>query len=150
MPKITVHGGPSNAFIEDEDVPVADKVQVIYNGEIYLVDPSALSNPKRREAPVTTYADDDTTEDDAEAPQAAAEATNDPDWYVTQGETGSDADTASEAVPYDQWTKAELTAELELRNKERVEQGVDPLPTTGNKAELIARLEQDDSEQVEE
>lgn len=54
------------------------------------------------------------------------------------GEDGEDAD----FVPYSQWTKDELLAEIKERNTE--EGRVEPLPTTGNKADLVAALELDD------
>lgn len=50
----------------------------------------------------------------------------------------SDEDEADD--DYDKWTKAELTEEIEERNKDREES----LSTSGTKPELIARLRADD------
>jgi hypothetical protein len=50
--------------------------------------------------------------------------------------------------PYDQYSKAQLIAELQNRNENRAED--DQWLLSGNKDELIARLEEDDSEDDEE
>lgn len=44
------------------------------------------------------------------------------------------------------WTVAKLQSELGSRNQERTSQGLEALPTTGTKAELIERLQKDDEE----
>lgn len=44
------------------------------------------------------------------------------------------------------WTKAKLTDELRSRNTEREGAGLNPLPLTGNRSELVERLMKDDEE----
>jgi hypothetical protein len=44
------------------------------------------------------------------------------------------------------WTKSKLTDELHARNEERTAQGLEPLSTTGTRAELVERLMKDDEE----
>jgi hypothetical protein len=44
------------------------------------------------------------------------------------------------------WTKAKLSEEINNRNNERVEQGLEPLSTHGTRAELVERLMKDDEE----
>lgn len=44
------------------------------------------------------------------------------------------------------WTKSRLTDELRKRNSEREEAGLNPLPLTGTRAELVERLMKDDEE----
>jgi hypothetical protein len=55
---------------------------------------------------------------------------------------GSDEET--EAEPYTKWTVAELVSEINERNVGRSEG--EQLSTKGTKAELVARLEEDDEE----
>lgn len=50
--------------------------------------------------------------------------------------------------PYDQYTNAQLRAELDRRNEDRDED--EKLPLSGSKAELVSRLEEDDSEDDED
>lgn len=52
--------------------------------------------------------------------------------------------TGGQVMDYEQFTKAQLKAEIERRN-EALEEGAELLPHSGNKAELIAVLEQDDA-----
>lgn len=47
------------------------------------------------------------------------------------------------------WTKAKLTDELQKRNTDRKEEGLNPLPLTGNRSELVERLMKDDQEIAE-
>lgn len=51
--------------------------------------------------------------------------------------------TGGQLMDYEQFTKAQLKAEIERRN-ELLEEGAELLPHSGNKAELIAVLEADD------
>lgn len=44
------------------------------------------------------------------------------------------------------WTKAKLAAEIEERNKERRSLNMEPLSTTGTRAELVERLLKDDED----
>jgi hypothetical protein len=44
------------------------------------------------------------------------------------------------------WNKAKLTEEIKARNVERERDGLKPLATTGNRAELVERLQRDDEE----
>jgi hypothetical protein len=57
-----------------------------------------------------------------------------------------DNDEVVEEVPYDKWTNAELIEEINERNTTRAEADLEPLPTNGKKAELVAVLEKDDEE----
>lgn len=47
------------------------------------------------------------------------------------------------------WTKGRLTDELHKRNTDRREEGLNPLPVTGNRSELVERLLKDDQEIAE-
>lgn len=63
------------------------------------------------------------------------------------GETPEGASTAKEDYSDERyWTKAKLTDELSVRNNERKEAGLNPLPLTGNRSELVERLLKDDEE----
>lgn len=44
------------------------------------------------------------------------------------------------------WTKPRLTDELRKRNSDRQASGLNPLPITGNRSELVERLMKDDEE----
>lgn len=66
------------------------------------------------------------------------------------GEVPEGASTAKEDYSEERyWTKARLTDELQKRNSARKEEGLNPLPLTGNRSELVERLLQDDDEIAE-
>lgn len=48
-----------------------------------------------------------------------------------------------EVAPYEEWTKAELSAEIGERNKDRDDES--RMPLSGTKDELVARLSEDDA-----
>jgi hypothetical protein len=58
------------------------------------------------------------------------------------------ADESLAEKSYDEWTNEQLRAEITKRNEMRVDdpdyEGEDPMVTTGNKGELVARLREDD------
>jgi hypothetical protein len=57
------------------------------------------------------------------------------------------ADTARETYADERyWTKAKLAEEIDRRNDERKEEGLEPLSRTGNRSELVERLQEDDKE----
>ena len=62
-------------------------------------------------------------------------------------EDGSDeGDEVTEAAPdYNTWTVAEIVSDINERNERRAEAGMEALSTKGSKAELVARLEDDDA-----
>lgn len=63
------------------------------------------------------------------------------------GETPEGANTAKEDYSDERyWTKAKLTDTIRERNTEREEEGLNPLPVTGNRSELVERLLKDDEE----
>lgn len=53
------------------------------------------------------------------------------------------------AETYEGWSQDKLKAEIRKRNKEREAEDLDPLPTSGTKAELTERLLADDRELAE-
>lgn len=55
----------------------------------------------------------------------------------------------AEAKRYDDMSSDKLKAEIRKRNKEREAEDLDPLPTSGTKAELVERLLADDREIAE-
>lgn len=67
--------------------------------------------------------------------------------------TGVDGETPegapAPAETYDGWKADDLKAEIRKRNKEREAEGLDPLPTTGRREELVERLLADDREIAE-
>ena len=69
------------------------------------------------------------------------------------GLKGAEADEEDEddgplEAPYDQYSKAKLSAELARRNEERDED--DQLALSGNKQELVDRLDEDDASEDDE
>lgn len=67
------------------------------------------------------------------------------------GQTPDGASTAKEDYSNDQyWTKARLTDELRVRNTDRVNANLSPIPLTGNRSELVERLLKDDEELAQE
>jgi hypothetical protein len=56
------------------------------------------------------------------------------------------SDEESETADYSTWTVAELVAEINDRNETRAEADLEPIGTKGTKAELVARLVEDDGE----
>jgi hypothetical protein len=57
-----------------------------------------------------------------------------------------DAEEDDDDPDYDNWTVAELTSEIEERNQEEGRET--PIPTQGKKAELVARIREDDAREV--
>lgn len=81
--------------------------------------------------------------------------TGDPSVGVVRDNTGVDGETPEGAPdpnaenPYADervWTKAKLQDEIRKRNDERQSEGLEPLALTGNRSELVERLQKDDSE----
>lgn len=75
----------------------------------------------------------DEDDEDDEGPRAASEVVDNP--------------LAGGGDNYETWTKKQLRQEIESRNEERAED--DQLPVGGDKADLVARLRQDDEESGE-
>jgi hypothetical protein len=69
---------------------------------------------------------------------ALAEAEDDVD--------SDDEDEDEDDSDYESWSKDKLLTELGKRNDQREADGEDTLPLSGNKAELAARLHEDDGE----
>lgn len=57
----------------------------------------------------------------------------------------SDAASSELAAAYDGWTNQQLADEIGKRNADPADPEADPLPTTGNKADLLATLIADDA-----
>jgi hypothetical protein len=69
------------------------------------------------------------------------------DQTPVNGETPEGADTSAEDYSDEKkWTKASLSAEIDKRNDERIREGLEPLARTGNRSELVERLQKDDDE----
>lgn len=72
---------------------------------------------------------------------------------VIRDNTGVDGETPegapAEEETYEGWTHDRLKAEIRNRNREREAEQLDPLPTSGSKAELTERLLADDREIAE-
>jgi hypothetical protein len=66
------------------------------------------------------------------------------DYAEGEGGAGGEAEVAGEGGPYDGMTKAEL--QEELRN--RTDADGEPLPVSGNRDELVARLQENDALQT--
>lgn len=67
--------------------------------------------------------------------------------FTKEGKAGALAEVEdSEVDDYESWTKDDLLTELGNRNDQREADGEDPLPLSGNKADLVARLREDDGE----
>ena len=79
-----------------------------------------------------------------EAKRAEMEATDTEALFGQEGVDAVEQDEDEITPPYDRYTNAQLTGELARRNEDRDED--DQLSLTGNKAELVARLEEDDKE----
>jgi hypothetical protein len=63
------------------------------------------------------------------------------------GQTPDGAPTGKETYSDEKyWTKAKLAEEIDNRNVERTEQGLEPISRSGNRAELVERLLKDDEE----
>jgi len=74
------------------------------------------------------------------------------DNTVVDGErpAGAPRDATDDYDDTEKWTKAKLSDELKRRNKEREENDLEPLRTTGNRSELVDALRLDDKELAEE
>jgi hypothetical protein len=84
-----------------------------------------------------------TTENPSETDQTASGTAPSTGGETTDGEvTGEYTETA----PYEEWTNEALQDEIRRRNEVREADGRDRLPVTGNKAELVERLEDDDTD----
>jgi hypothetical protein len=126
MAKTTVHGGPSDVNQEGGEQEWAG------------TSTSTSSEPEQTTSGSSEPAD--------QSPAPTTENLSSPDQ--TEGSTAPSTDGASESTstsadqadPYDGWTKEDLQAELADREK----------PVSGNKAELVARLREDDAAKAAE
>jgi hypothetical protein len=78
----------------------------------------------------------------------AAEVTDPRTLFGQEGVAGALAGEEDEDTlepPYDQYTKSELLAELSRRNDNREDDN--QLPLSGNKDDLVARLDEDDADE---
>lgn len=121
MAKTTVHGGPSDVNQEGGD------------GEWAGTSSSTSSEQEPTTESSSSPAD--------QSPAQTAENPSSPDQTGAStapsmdGESGSTSQSAAQADPYDAWLKEDLQAELAEREK----------PVSGTKAELVARLREDDA-----
>jgi hypothetical protein len=89
----------------------------------------------------------------AEEANANVAVTGDPASGLIRDNTGVDGQRPAGAPEGSEdysdekyWTKAKLTDEIKKRNVEREAEGLEPMATTGNRAELVERLLKDDEE----
>jgi hypothetical protein len=68
------------------------------------------------------------------------------DNTAVDGETPAGAPTSVEQYTDKRWTADALKDEISKRNEDRVRDGLEAMPLTGTKAELIERLQKDDEE----
>lgn len=68
------------------------------------------------------------------------------DNTVVNGETPEGAPQGEVNYSGKEWNHSTLQAEIDKRNEERAEAGLEPLARTGSKSELVERLQQDDRE----
>lgn len=70
----------------------------------------------------------------------------DSEWQPFDGTTPPEPEAPEGEPAYGEWTAKELKAEIAARNENRADD--DQLPATGNKAALVAVLEQDDAQRI--
>lgn len=117
-PKTTVHGGPSNTEGDEAWAGTSSSTST----EPDESSTSSSEQPDQSPAPTTE-------------PPSTPDLTADSSAASTDGESTTTSQSADQADPYDGWLNADLEDELEQRE----------LPKTGNKAEKLARLREDDA-----
>ena len=86
-----------------------------------------------------TYGPEDTV------PGWAAKAITNPSAWADDAAVEAD-DSDEGDKPYDEWSKAELEDEITRRNEGRADDGLIVVEGKGNKPDLVAALEADDSD----
>lgn len=107
--------------------------------ENYPPDPAQLEafNAREKADSVTAPGDRMLLEENARLKEQLA--------ALQAGQEPTEAPAEEDDRAYEEWTLAELQAEIRARNEERVAAGGTPLPTSGTKADLAARLNEDDA-----
>lgn len=119
-----------------------------------LLDPESANNPPLSERPNTgdmNTAGISTEELEAElARRREAQDSVDPkSLFGSESGAAPDEDEDDDEpleAPYDQYTKAQLYAEVERRNADREDEEKIVVEAPGNKAEYVAALDEDDEE----
>lgn len=130
MPKITVHGGPT----------VAGETE---GGD--LSSPGNSSSTSTEKQP--TSDEQNSPQDQSPAPTTESPSSTGQTADSSVPSTDGDPTAADlEVAPYEEWTNEALRDEIGRRNEVRAELGIDRLPVSGTKAELVERLEDDDTD----
>lgn len=133
MPKITVHGGASGATTEGGEPSSAGNSSETSTETLPTSD--ATSSPADQSPAPTT--ENPSSQDQTASSTAPSTGTGPAEQVEGQ---------AAEMAPYTEWTNEALKDEIGRRNEAREAAGLDRLPVSGTKAELVERLEDDDTD----